>query len=436
MSEAPRTLLKALVLQRHWSYRDFAKEFERMGRRLKENCISVSEAQFRRWTAGTLQQLPAAAACRVLQAMFDANAEELFQPPSPDASAPALNLEAEIDMTARDAQTEASAAASASISDTTVDQLRDDVRRLARHYHTKAPSDVLHSARSLRESIEQYRDRTQVPVQQQELLILAGQACAILATAAFDLGSFDNATSLARSAALYGETARFAPLQAFAAGTQAYIAYFSGRPAEAANCARRGAAFPGLGDVAQRRLAAIEARAYGHLGDTASAQRALMRSTETNTGATDDLHDGVGGEFGFSEERLAMSNGSTCILLGDGAKAEEAAQRALDLVSARPSAARSLAVIGSAAADLATGRLMRGDLNGAADSLNRVWDVPVNQRATGLLARSCQVRAALTASRYRGAPLASEIGEHLEDFNRVAHHQLSGATLTLPVLGS
>lgn len=38
--------------------------------------------------------------------------------------------------------------------------------------------------------------------------------------------------------------------------------------------------------------------------------RWLRGSTEAGDGSLDDLHDGVGGEFGFSEERLAMPNGS------------------------------------------------------------------------------------------------------------------------------
>ncbi|MFI8007857.1 DNA-binding protein [Streptomyces sp. NPDC086010] len=423
MSE-PLTLLKVLVDRRHWTYRDFCGHFEAAARRLGIKNLTVSEAQFRRWTAGKIQSSPAADACRVLTDLFGIDADQLFLAPSSDALAPPFNLEAEIDMTARDAHSVAGEAASASISDTAVEQLRDDVHRLARRYNALPPFEVLRTARALREEIEQHRDRTQVPVQQQELLILAGQVCAILSTAAFDLGSFDGATRLARSAALYGETARFEPLRAFAGGTLAYIAYFSGRPAEAVQYARRSAMLPGLGDVAQRRLAAIEARAHGHLGDVPSAQRALTRSTTVGTGSTDDLHDGVGGEFGFSDERLAMSNGSTCLLLGDGQQAEKAAERALELVNARPPAARSLPVVGGAAADLATARLMRGDLDGAAHTLTKVWDVPVEQRATGLLARARHVRQSLTDPRFRAAPLAVEIGERLEHFTRSAQNQL------------
>ncbi|MEV5879432.1 DNA-binding protein [Streptomyces sp. NPDC052101] len=328
-------------------------------------------------------------------------------------------------MTARDAQSEAAEAAAASISDTTLDQLRDDVATLALAYSATAPFDVFKRARELREGAEAARGRTQVPAQAQDLLIVAGQACALLATAAFDLGSLDGAKRLCRSAALYGETARFDPLRAFAGGTLAYLAYFSSQPAEAARLARQAQTFTGLGDVARRRLAAIEARAFGYLGDPIAAQRALHGSQADGQDVTDELHDGIGGEFGFTAERLAMSNASTCLLLGDGDQAAAAAARALELADQRPEAVRSARVVGGAAADLAAARLLRGDLDGAADALEIVWTVPRDQRATGLLTRTARVRRALTVERFRGAALAGELGEQIEDFTRMsAQHQL------------
>ncbi|GGU44427.1 DNA-binding protein [Streptomyces violascens] len=428
MSKTARTLLKVLVDQRRWRYRDFEREFRCAAARVLDEGVrnlTVSEAQFRRWTAGKVETLPSPEACAVLEHMFGVPAAALFDLPPSVAPEPAFNLEDEIAMTARDAQNEAAEAAAASISDTTLDQLRDDVATLARSYTATAPFDVFNRARELREEAEAARGRTQVPAQAQDLLIVAGQACALLATAAFDLGSLDGAKRLCRSAALYGETARFDPLRAFAGGTLAYLAYFSNQPAEAARLARRAQTFTGVGDVARCRLAAIEARAFGYLGDPVSTQRALDVSQADGQGLTDDLHDTVAGEFGFSAERLAMSNASTCLLLGDGDQAETSAVRALELAARRPPAQRSVRVIGGAAADLAAARLLRGDLDGAADALERVWAVPRDQRATGLLARTARVRRALTTERFRGAVIAGELGERIEDFTRMsAQHQL------------
>ncbi|MEU9113106.1 DNA-binding protein [Streptomyces sp. NPDC048483] len=429
MSQATRTLLKVLVEQRRWRYADFERHLGRTAAQVldeRARNLTVSESQFRRWTSGRIQTLPGPHTCLVLEHMFGVDAAALFgPPPTSESPAPAFNLEDEIAVTARDAQSDAGATAAESISETTLDQLRDDVISLARKYSSTPAFDVFRGARELREEAETERDRTQVPAQKQELLILAGQACALLSTAAFDLGSLDNARRLSRAAALYGETARFDPLRAFAGGTLAYLAYFSNQPAEGARLAQRAQMFAGLGDIARRRLAAIEARAFAYLGDVPSARRALDASQQDGHGLTDDLHDEVSGEFGFTAERLAMSKSSTCLLVGDGEGAEAAAKRSLELAAAKPLAARSVRVVGGAAADLASARLLRGDLDGAAEAMTPVWEVPRGHRASGLLARTARVRLALTASRFRAAQAAIELGERIEDFTRLsAAHQL------------
>ena len=104
-------------------------------------------------------------------------------------------------------------------------------------------------------------------------------------------------------------------------------------------------------------------------------------------------------------------------------------------MTGKPEALRSARVVGGAAADLAAARLLCGDLDGAADALERVWIVPGEQRATGLLTRTTRVRRALTDERFRRAPLADEKGERLEHFSRLAaQHQLGVGADAVAVL--
>jgi hypothetical protein len=448
MTGDARTLLHVLVRQRQWRYRDFVRTYERTAHQVFAGSanpgaqrLTVSEPQYRRWTGGKVTTLPSPEACQVLERMFGVEAVVLLGPPpsialdeSPTPAPTAYDLESEIAMTARDAADEAGAAAAQSISDTTLDQLRDDVTALAGHYNAIAPFEVFRAARLLREQAELLRDRTQVPAQQQDLLIIAGQASALLSTAAFDLGSLDGAVRLARSAALYGETARFDALRAYAGGSLAICAYFTGRPAEALRHVRSALALGGLGDVARARLLSIEARSHGHLGDAERAERVLTASVTQDSGRRDDLHDNVGGEFGFSQERLLMSNGTTCLLLGDGTGAEDAARRALDLISRRPSARQSAPVRGKAAADLAAAQLLREDLDGAAGSLEAVWTVPPGKRVTGLLERTSRLRTALTAPVFRGSHLATDLGERIEEFSLLSAPRQLGTSGGLPAL--
>ncbi|MEU6323196.1 DNA-binding protein [Streptomyces sp. NPDC047009] len=425
MRSAPKTLLAWLCDRDRLPYGRFENRFAKTGERLfgrDPNNPTCGETQFRRWTGGKLVGLPGPDTCQVLEAMWPGHtAEQLFgPPPQTDPQAPAFDLEERVRMTAREAHDGADATAAASISDNTIDELRDQVVTLARTYHTRPPAQAYDDADKLRQDIESHRDRTQVPVQQQDLMILNGQTAALSAVAAFDLGYFPSARSLARTASLYGETSRFAPLQAFADGTLAYIAYHTGDATEAVAKANRALSHGGLGDVAHQRLHSIQARAYAHLGDVAASQRAIQLSGEAEHNLRDELHDVVGGEFGFSAERLAMSTSTTALLIGDAWQAETAARRALALLAHKPHGQQSAHVRAGAAADLAHARLLADDVDGAAEALAPVWEVPVDQRKTGIVVRAARIRRHLSQPPYHGAQLPRELRERIEDFTRVS----------------
>ncbi|MGQ4436998.1 MULTISPECIES: DNA-binding protein [unclassified Streptomyces] len=323
-------------------------------------------------------------------------------------------------MTAREAHDGADATAAASISDNTVDELRDQVVNLARRYHSMTAAKAYEVADGLRQEVERQRDRTQIPVQQQTLMILNGQTAALLAVAAFDLGYFPSARTFARAAAVYGESTRFTPLQAYADGTLAYVAYHAGEPSEALGKAQRALSYGGLGDIAKRRLHAITARAHAHLGDVDSAQRAMQLSENCGRDVHDDLHDTVGGEFGFSAERLAMSNSTTALLMGDAEQAEVEASRALAFLGERAEGEQSTHVRAGAAADLAHARLLSDNVEGAAVALAPIWEVPPDQRKTGIVMRTARIGRYLGQPRYHGAQLPAELREQIEDFTRVS----------------
>ncbi|MGW2572868.1 DNA-binding protein [Streptomyces sp. NPDC001537] len=435
MSEHPQTLLKHMCNQRGLDVPQMVELFEQTADEVIGKGTSnptCSERTAKRWRAGGVNPASLSADTRrVLEAMFGRRVQDLFAaPPLPDPHAPAFDLELEIEMTARDAHEDASAMAAASISDTSLDQLTDDVMTLAREYASVAPIQAFQRGRALQGQLQDLRDRTQVPAQQQRLLILLGQTMALLASSAFDLGAFDSARRLARSADLYGETSRFEPLRAYSDGILAYIAYFTGMPAEAVTKARRAQTYGGLGDVARRRLLAIEARAHGYQGNTELAHQTIRLSEEVDSGNRDELHDGVGGEFGFTAERLAMSSSSTALLVHDPDQAERSARKALDLIRQRPAEKRSAHVLGGAAADLAMARLFAGDVEGAAEALLPLWDIPADQRVTGVLARTGQIQHYLTQPSFRGAVVAGELRGRVEEFTRTATaHQLTGPAL-------
>jgi hypothetical protein len=127
-----------------------------------------------------------------------------------------------------------------------------------------------------------------------------------------------------------------------------------------------------------------------------------------------------------------MSSSSTALLIHDGDQAEQSARHALDLISQKPQASRSAHVLGGAAADLAMARLLSNDVEGAAVALTPLWDIPGDQRVTGVLVRTGQIQQFLAQPAYRASTLPRELRDRVEDFTRTAStHQLGTRSVLL-----
>ncbi|WP_322754915.1 helix-turn-helix transcriptional regulator [Frankia sp. Cas3] len=328
--------------------------------------------------------------------------------------------EGDVEMTARKAADHAAEAATRTLSDLTIDQLEDDLRHLATHYGAITLPNAYQQAQALLEIAQRSLERTRAPRQLARLYLLAGEAAALCGSACFDLSLPRPAAQFARTAALYGQTIEFGPLQAFAHGTLAYIAYWQGRPAEGVRHALAAAQAPGVGTVGRRRIAAITSRAWAHVGDAPPA-RAAMAEAEAlgDPSQHDDLHD-IDGEFGMSIERVLMSNAATALLLGDAATAGTYAQAALDRYGALPGEQRPPMFVAQAQADLANARLVQGDADGAVTALDAVLALPVSWRGTGLVRRVNSIRLRLLRPDLAQARALRGYGDAIEDWAAMA----------------
>ncbi|WP_424867863.1 hypothetical protein [Streptomyces sp. SAI-229] len=336
-------------------------------------------------------------------------------------------------MTARDAASHAGEAAALRLDELTLDQLNDDLLTLSRKYGCTAPSEVFQEANNLLQQVQVNLERTRAPEQHTRLYYAAAQASALLAAVSFDLGALTPAVSFARSAAQYGKTIDNGPVQAYAYGMLAFMAFWDGRPSESVRLAKAGQQFGGLGDTARRRLYAIEARAHGHLRADDQAQRAIRSALEQTGGQRDELHDDIGGEFGFDAARTAMSNATTCLLLRDPTGAEEFASAALALLSSQPQDEVPIVVSGPAAIDLARARLMRDEVEGAQEALTPVFQVPPGWRGSGMMERLVAARIELTRPQFRGSPAALSLAEQIEDFSALSPARRLGAQSPLAI---
>lgn len=435
--QGPRNLLHALALARGWPYAELAAAYRRVGQEIGDaydddlyRTADVSEPTWRRWTSGN-PLVPNTPAPRILERLFGFTVRELMAPaPGPEAvtSEPVLK-ESDIAMTAREAAAHA-ADASAHLPDMTLDQLDDDVHALAIDYDTTDPVTAFRRAEELLLDAQDKLTRTRRPSQQSRLYLAAGQAGALLSVASFDLGMLGPATQFARTAAMYGQVIEHAPLQAYAHGVLAYLAYWDGRPTAALRDIQIAKSFTGVGDTGRIRLSAIEARACAHLGRTREAERAVQAALESGSGARDELHDDIGGEFAFPLARAEMSHTTTYLVLGDSAKAEASALHALALLDSGTvgdQPVRTRVVV-----DLARARLQRGELEGAEEALAPVFATPVAWRTIGLIDRVSHLRAGLTRPELEDAPVARLLGERIEDFiTATAARPLPGSRIAI-----
>ena len=443
--------------------------------------LSIAKRQFERWLAGKLKTRPYPDHGRVLEHLFGRSIDELMAPvvqePSPGAlparqhglhaseqaassvramrvPSPAWAMVAgsplprdtgggqtdlrdaagvagqrdplepytgeitrELTMTAHESSEHAGFVASRSLEPITLEQLHDNVIQIARQYAHTPPLHVYGDAKRVRNRGFELLEWTRRIEQEDDLYLLIGHACGLLASVSFDLGNRDAATEQARSAWIYGKHIGHHGLCAWARGMQALIAYWSGRPLEALRLVGEAQEYapPGTPLV---RLRCIEARAWAHLGDRAETTRAIQAAQDAREQAPgrDDLHDGIAGEFGFDQARQARCNGSAYLELGAAEPAIVETRRAIDLFAALPPEQRWFKVEVQAHTDLSAAHLLDSELDGAREALVPVFAVPPELRVEGLTQRLGRVRALLIRSPARRSQEARQLGERIEDF--------------------
>jgi hypothetical protein len=320
-------------------------------------------------------------------------------------------------MAAADESAERAAADSGRrVSQASVEHVRFEVVRLANRYSSVPPLEFLAETRRVRDQAYRLSKRTSRPGQLADLQVATGAACGLMAVASFDLAIWAAAIEQAHAAFLYAESADHRGLQAWAAGFQGLIAYWNGRPREAVEAIGSGLDVAPEG-TARARLHSISARAWAHLGARDQAREALAAADRERDrigdSGTDELHDEIGGEFGWGPARQAMCSASALLLVGD---ADAAAIRAADAIRLHGSDKTGSLVDMTARVDLAQAELARGQLDAAQDALRPVWLLAPPHRRYSLVRRLEGVAAALAGPRYLDARDAAELAGQITAF--------------------
>jgi transcriptional regulator with XRE-family HTH domain len=300
------------------------------------------------------------------------------------------------------------------VSDVAIEQLRDDVSRLARHFPELELQQIVGETLRIRDLAVRLLEHTRRPAQQVELYLITAQAAALLASESVDLGLWSPAMQYARAAYAYGEIIGHAGACAYARGMQATIAYWTGQVDDAVQYARAAADLAPAG-VGRVRAYSVLARALAYRGDAGEVLSAIAIAADARSQAgRDELHDMVGGEFGFTAEQQARCDGTALLQVGQVVQATDAARRALDLATATQ--AQWPTVVAEARVDLAACLLLGGQLDAVEPTLAPVWAMPPQWRRAGLIGRIDSLRGSLNGRRWRDSSIARSTVDRAEAF--------------------
>jgi hypothetical protein len=166
------------------------------------------------------------------------------------------------------------------------------------------------------------------------------------------------------------------------------------------------------------RLCNIESRGWAHLGDRAETERVITLGHRARDIAAppDELHDLVGGEFGFDEARQAFCNAGAYVQLGMPKLALRAAERALRLYPSTAERQRRYGGEGSTRLEMTDAHLIEHALDAASAELQPVLAVPEARRPAQAGPRLAAIHATLNRPPYASSREARELAERIRAF--------------------
>lgn len=279
-----------------------------------------------------------------------------------------------------------------------VDTLWDGALEIARAANRSA-LDMFSASRQIRCDALTLAKQTHRPESLSDLYVIAGQATALMASTAFDLGRWDESVTLARSAVSYAGLVGNASLQAWTLGLVALLANWRNEPDTALRHLRQGLQVAPVG-TPKARLRYIAARSYALLGDASAVARVVDEARRDQDGAEqhpDTLCNETGGEFAFGRGRAEACAAAAWLDLGRGREAKAAARNALNDLTALPAGRQSLSQVTGARIDLATACLITRELDEAEATLGHVFAIRSSLRNVSLSGRLDRARKHLAS---------------------------------------
>jgi tetratricopeptide (TPR) repeat protein len=332
----------------------------------------------------------------------------------------------EVLMGAHEASEHAEQAGHAGVGEATLDQLRDDVRRLALLTDSSEPVAVYLESQRVRDRVYRVLDQRMWPREQTDLYLLLGCLNGLMGVAAHRLGYLDAAAELDRAGWAYANAIGHRPLMAWLRCEHSCFAYFRGRFEESLDMACIGLENLSAGPWAAH-LHINRARAAAETGDADAARQAVQAAHEARESDYHDELTELGGAFTIS---LATHYGlaGSALAVAQGAEGEAVAEleQAIGRYDRGPAEREDFWYAGKplAGIDLAVARVRSGALDAAVEALQPALSLPGGKRISDVTIRLAALRRELAAPIFARSPQARDLGGQIEEFTREAVAEL------------
>jgi transcriptional regulator with XRE-family HTH domain len=424
------TLLRALITERHWQrFQTFEAQFRYAAKELAERehdpdlaKLTVSSRQWERWYAGNVKTEPHPDACRVLEHMFGYPIQQLLATRETGSESPDKNTESGREYQKGPAGPDEHPEDEDTlglmewiIGTTTTDDAIDQIERasvyLAEVHSQIPPQAVLSGVLQAHQQAQGYLQGGRQRVRQARELLridsdLLAHACLLLG----DLGQDRKAAQYGAAALLFAQEAGSS--EATAWSVQAKTARWQERYVESAELARRGFDVGALSPT-KIELAYREANAIALFGDVSRAHQALQRAEKTADALSAD-RGSPSSVWSFPVARQAIFALSVAIHTGDPDAALRAAALAeTGWANGEPKIPATWAQI-QAGSSIAY--LMKDSLEGAAQHIAPVLDLPQELRISTITGYLRKLENLLTKSRFTKSEAAAELTEQIRSF--------------------
>jgi hypothetical protein len=326
----------------------------------------------------------------------------------------------EVLMAAHEGSEHAARAEEHGIGDTTLEQLRDDLARLARLTDTGEPFTVFQDLRRVRERVYQLLERRLWPREQSDLYFILGCLNCLMGVAADRLGYPDSAEELTRSGFAYATAIDHRPLLGYLRLYLSAFAYRRGMTLRSRDLAADGVRYLDAGSAGAHLYLKL-ARAAARLGDADAAKRAVAAAHEARERDHRDELLEMGGEFAVSVATHRWFAGAALSeLSGPEPGAAQEIETAVALYEAGPGPGEqhSYTARSRASISLAAIRLRAGALDAADTAIAPVLALPPARRVALLGSEVQLIRLELAAPVFRGSAQARDLDERIENFIR------------------